>query len=92
MSAIRHHGLPASANNRKQSPGFLKRMTQWPVCRSALKVSLVVGTILDIRNNGEQLWSNQPVPWWHVGTNTLVPFRVARYRAARNDARWQCEG
>jgi len=92
MSDRRHHGLPAPATDRKPSPSILKLMTQWPVCRSALKVSLVVGTILNILNNGEQLWANQSVHWWHVGMNYLVPFCVSCYSAARNDARWHCKG
>lgn len=51
MSDIRHHGLPASTTDAQQSPGFLKRMTQWPVCRSALKVSLGVSRYSAARND-----------------------------------------
>jgi|GEM_PF-1641886 len=92
MAEIRHHELPAPVTDRKPSPGFLKLMTQWSVCRSALKVSFVVGTILNILNNGEQLWADQSVHWWHVGMNYLAPFLVSCYNAARNDARWQGKG
>lgn len=92
MSDIRRHGLPAPATDRKPSLSFLQLMAQWPVCRSAFKVSLVVGTILNILNNGEQLGANQPVHWWHVGVNYRVPFCVSCYSAACNEARRQCEG
>lgn len=56
------------------------------IVRSALKVSLVVGTVLNVVNNGEQLWTQHSVNLWHVAMNFIVPYLVSIYSAARNEA------
>lgn len=53
---------------------------------SALKVSLVVGTVLNLINNGEQWWTHHTVNPWQALLNYLVPFCVSGYSAARNEA------
>lgn len=53
---------------------------------SALKVSLVVGTVLNVINNGRQFWEHHPVSLWQVAMNYVVPFCVSSYSAARNEA------
>lgn len=55
----------------------------WP----ALKVSLVVGTALNVINNGEQLWTSHGVSLWQVALNFVVPFFVSSYSAACNEAK-----
>jgi len=57
------------------------------IIRSALKVSLVVGIVLNLVNNGEQLWTQHSVNLWHVAMNFVVPYLVSTYSAARNEAR-----
>lgn len=61
-------------------------MLQPRIARSALKVSLVVGTLLNVINNGEQLWTQHSVNYWRVALNFIVPFCVSSYSAARNEA------
>ena len=56
------------------------------IAKSAMKVSLVVGTVLNLINNGEQLWMHQTVNLWRVLMNFAVPFCVSAYSAARNEA------
>ncbi len=66
--------------------GVLRLMLTPRIVRGALKVSLVVGTILNLINNGERLWTNQAVSPWHAVLNYVVPFLVSSYSAARNEA------
>ncbi|MGD9834759.1 MAG: nitrate/nitrite transporter NrtS [Piscinibacter sp.] len=56
------------------------------IVHSALKVSLVVGTVLNVINNGEQFWSHHTVNLWQAALNFVVPYCVSSYSAARNEA------
>lgn len=56
----------------------------------ALKVALVVGTLLNLVNQGENLISGQPINFLQVLLNFFVPFCVSSYSAARNEMR-RCE-
>ena len=51
---------------------------------AALRVSLLVGTVLNILNQGELLIGGSP-QWFNVLCNYLVPFCVSAYSAARNE-------
>jgi hypothetical protein len=53
---------------------------------AALKVALVVGTVLNLINNGEQFWTHHTVNLWQAALNFVVPFCVSSYSAARNEA------
>lgn len=68
-------------------PSVLALMFSRCIACAALKVSLVVGTLLNAINNGEQFWTHQTVNWWQVALNFVVPFCVSSYSAARNEAR-----
>lgn len=61
-------------------------MLQRRIAFAALKVSLVVGTVLNLINNGEQLWLHHSLNLWQCGLNFLVPYFVSSYSAARNEA------
>ncbi len=67
-------------------PGMLRLILQPGIVRSALKVSLVVGTLLNVINNGAQFWTGHSVSVWRVALNFVVPFCVSSYSAARNEA------
>lgn len=54
------------------------------IASSALKVSLVVGTILNAINQGDSLIHGDPVSWFHVACNYIVPYCVASYSAAKS--------
>ena len=47
---------------------------------------MVVGTVLNLINNGEQLWTHHTVNLWQAALNFVVPFCVSSYSAARNEA------
>lgn len=53
---------------------------------SAFKVSLVVGTALNVINNGPQWLSGDAISAWKIALNYLVPFLVSSYSGARNEA------
>lgn len=56
------------------------------IAGSALRVAIVVGAVLNMINNGQQLWEHHPVGFWQVAMNFVVPFCVSSYSAARNEA------
>lgn len=64
----------------------LKLMVNGRIARPALKVALVVGTVLNVINNGGRIMAGQAVDPWHLVLNYLVPFCVSAYSAARNEA------
>ncbi|MNC82474.1 hypothetical protein D3C75_1360040 [compost metagenome] len=53
----------------------------------ATKVSLVVGTLLNLINQGEVLWGEQLMSWWQLFMNYAVPFGVSSYSAACHEWR-----
>lgn len=52
---------------------------------NALRVSAVVGTVLNLINQGEALLAGSAPSWPQVVLNYLVPYLVASYSAARNE-------
>ena len=50
-----------------------------------MKVSAVVGTVLNLINNGPQLWQHHTLNVWQALLNYIVPFCVSSYSAARNE-------
>ena len=51
----------------------------------SLKISLVVGSVLNIINQWDALTGQAGVSWPHVILNFIVPFCVATYSAIKND-------
>jgi hypothetical protein len=78
---VRH---PTSASSHLHAR-ILRLMVTPRISRTALKVSLVVGTVLNVINNGEQLWTLHTVNLWSAMLNFVVPFCVSSYSAARNE-------
>jgi len=58
-----------------------------PIVMAAIKVALVVGTVLNIINQGGRLLDGLPPSWFHVVLNYLVPYLVSSYSAAQNELR-----
>ena len=54
-----------------------------PVVANASRISLFVGTCLNLVNQGPGVWAGEPVSWWKVLLNYAVPFAVASYSSAR---------
>ncbi len=50
----------------------------------AVRIALVVGTVLNVINHGQAVMQGLEIPWIHVGLNYLVPYCVASYSASRH--------
>jgi hypothetical protein len=57
----------------------LKRTFTWPSVRRSLAVAALVGTALNMINQGDFLWSGQHPVWWKLLLTYFVPFAVASY-------------
>ena len=55
----------------------------------AVKISLVVGSILNLINQGEVLWATAELSIPHVLLNYLVPFAVSSFSAMQARAQSQ---
>ncbi len=53
----------------------------WPVIRNSLIVCAIVGTILNMINQGEYITGDGPINWLKLGLTYCVPFCVATYGA-----------
>lgn len=62
---------------------FTAAMRRPQILRNALKVSLVVGTLLNLINQGERLLAGDGLLWGYAFMNYLVPFCVAAYSGVR---------
>lgn len=54
------------------------------IASNALRISLVVGTVLNVINQGGAIFVGTGVSWPHVFLNYMVPYLVATYSAAKN--------
>lgn len=72
-----------SATLPKCNPSLLQLAFSGPIVRNALQVALVVGTLLNIMNQGEQFLAGDGVSWFHMVCNYLIPYCVANYSAAK---------
>lgn len=55
------------------------------IAKNSLKISLVVGSVLNLINQGESLFHGGAISWGHLLLNYFVPYCVASYSAARNE-------
>ncbi|MDZ4729523.1 MAG: nitrate/nitrite transporter NrtS [Xanthomonadales bacterium] len=67
------------------NPSLLQLAFSARIMRNALKVSLVVGTLLNCLNQGEAILAGGAISWFHLVMNYMVPFCVANYSAAKNE-------
>ena len=62
-------------------PTPLQRTFSWPVMRNSLMVGAVVGTVLNLINQGEYITGDGTIDWFKLGLTYCVPFCVATYGA-----------
>jgi hypothetical protein len=62
---------------------LLAHMIARPVVANALRVSAVVGSILNAINQSAAVWNGAAIDWPRFALNYAVPFLVASYSAAR---------
>ena len=59
----------------------LRRALSWQIARRSLATMLIVGSILNVINQGDALWSWGAVSWWRLLLTYCVPFCVATFGA-----------
>ncbi|MCB2064915.1 MAG: nitrate/nitrite transporter NrtS [Novosphingobium sp.] len=59
----------------------LRRTFRPPIVTRSLMVALVVGTLLNLINQGPELWRGEHVVVWKLLLTFCVPFLVASYGA-----------
>jgi len=67
--------------------GLFGYMITRPVVMTAVKVSVFVGTCLNLINQGPGVWAGEAVHWGKFLLNYAVPYCVATYSAAKAKAR-----
>lgn len=72
-------------------PRLLQLACRPAIVRAAIQVALVVGTLLNLINQGSRWLDGLPLSWAQLGCNYLVPYCVASYSAARNEMRRDAE-
>lgn len=55
------------------------------IVKNSLRIALVVGSILNLVNQGSAILAGTGISWIHVSLNYLVPYCVASYSAAKNE-------
>ncbi|MGZ8257031.1 MAG: nitrate/nitrite transporter NrtS [Gallionella sp.] len=64
---------------------FIRTSLSRHIVMNAFKIALVVGTLLNLVNQGESLLHGGTIAWLHVLLNYLVPYCVASYSATKNE-------
>ncbi len=57
----------------------LKRTFSWPAVKRSLVVAIIIGTILNVINQGGALVGDEPIVIWRLVLTYFVPFAVASY-------------
>ena len=55
------------------------------IVKNSLRIALVVGSILNLVNQGGAILAATGISWVHLALNYLVPYCVASYSAAKNE-------
>ena len=64
---------------------FWSAAVQKHIVVNACRIALVVGTVLNLINQGEAILAINGISWGHVAMNYLVPYCVATYSAVKNE-------
>lgn len=62
---------------------FLSRWFARSNLLRALKVAIIIGTILILINQGDQIWAGNMPPFWKILLTYLVPYLVSSYSGAQ---------
>ncbi|TDI58705.1 MAG: hypothetical protein E2O92_09255 [Alphaproteobacteria bacterium] len=62
-------------------PTIMQLATRPKVVRSSVVVAIVVGTILNLINQGDALLGDQPLVIWKLVLTYMVPYCVSTYGA-----------
>ncbi len=64
---------------------FVKIALSRHIVINAFKIAMVVGTLLNLVNQGESMLHGGTISWLHLLLNYLVPYCVASYSATKNE-------
>ena len=64
---------------------FWSSAVQKHIVVNACRIALVVGTVLNLINQGDAILAGQGISWGHIAMNYLVPYCVATYSAVKNE-------
>jgi len=64
---------------------FIKTALSRHIVINAFKIAMVVGTLLNMVNQGERLLQGGTISWLHLMLNYLVSYCVASYSATKNE-------
>ncbi|AUM01523.1 hypothetical protein B4966_08590 [Rhodocyclaceae bacterium] len=81
------HRRNSAAAQITQSPSLLRLACERPIVLAALKVALVVGTVLNLVNQGAALFAGEALNIPQLLMNYIVPYCVSSYSAAKNELR-----
>ncbi|MEX0960190.1 MAG: nitrate/nitrite transporter NrtS [Burkholderiales bacterium] len=70
---------------------ILTRGFSTPIAAKSIRIALVVGTVLNLINQGEDILTAGQVEWGGFVLNYFVPFCVALYSAAAHSLRESAE-
>lgn len=85
LSRVPRVEVGSRVNDGMTMKNLLRAARSRKVVLNALRVSLVVGSILNLINQGGALLSGSGVSWAHILLNYVVPFCVSSYSAAKNE-------
>lgn len=61
------------------------------ILKNSVKIAVVVGLLLNLINQGGNIWAGTNISWPHIIMNFLVPYCVATYSAVKNNRTNNCE-
>lgn len=56
-----------------------------PIVKNSMRIALMVGSILNLVNQGSAILEGTDISWLHGVLNYVVPYCVASYSAASNE-------
>lgn len=63
---------------------FFQMARSRDIVHNAVRIALVVGTMLNVLNQGEALLAGSGIAWVHIAMNFVVPYCVATYSATKH--------
>lgn len=64
---------------------FFQTACSGKIVKNLLRIALVVGSILNLVNQGSAILADTDISWIHVALNYFVPYCVASYSATKNE-------
>ncbi|MDP1531271.1 MAG: nitrate/nitrite transporter NrtS [Rhodoferax sp.] len=55
------------------------------IVKNSLRIALMVGSILNLVNQGSAILAGSGISWIHMALNYVVPYCVASFSASKNE-------